>query len=296
MIEERLASHNAVCRLLKEYGLQPKKGLGQNFITDSRVVAKMVDAAGITRDDRVIEIGPGLGGLTQVLAEKAASVLAVELDISLSDVLTDVFDGDDRVEILRGDFLKIDLCALMASRGWRTVKIAANLPYYITSSVIESLLESSRPIESITVMAQKEAAERLTAKPGGRAYGVLSLLAAYRADIRIDANVPRNCFFPRPHVDSVIATLRLIGPKAEQGDEEVLFKCIKAAFGQRRKTLLNCLRSQDWIGLDREGLAELLTDCGFDHDIRGEALPLDDFIRLARKLNSRLHHSMNAGI
>jgi len=285
-MEDRLAAQTVVCRLLRQYDCQPKKGLGQNFLTDPGAAEKMVDAARITRDDFVIEIGSGLGGLTQKLAENAGSVLAIELDKSLVEILNHLFEGDNRVEILQGDIRRIDLNALAESRGWRTVKVAANLPYYITSPVILSLLESRCPLESITVMIQKEAAERLTAKPGCKEYGVLSLTAAYYADIRVNAHVPRNCFFPRPKVDSVIVTMYRKTPEADPADEEVLFKCIKAAFGQRRKTLLNCLRSQDWIGLDREGLTGLLKSCGLDQAIRGEALSLEDFLLLARKLNA----------
>jgi len=281
---ERLATQSSVFGLMRQYDVHPKKSRGQNFLTDPRVAEKMAAAAQISRDDFVIEIGPGLGGLTQVLAERAAAVAAVELDKGLVDILREQFRAESRVEIIQGDILKTDLCAIMRERGRRTAKVAANLPYYITTPVIMGLLESRCPLSRISVMIQREAAERLAAKPGGKEYGALSLSAAYYADVCINAIVPRNCFYPRPNVDSAIVTLAINSSKQGPVDEELFFQCVRAAFGQRRKTLVNCLRAQDWVDKDREELISLLKQCGFNENIRGEALSLEDFIRLAQKL------------
>jgi len=285
-MRERLATQAAVFTLMRQYDIHPVKARGQNFLTDPRVAEKMADSARISRDDCVIEIGPGLGALTQVLAEKAAAVLALEIDRNLTEILKDLFAGDSRVEIIQGDILKTNMKALMGERGWASAKLAANLPYYITTPIIMGLLESRCPISRMSVMVQREAAERLTAKPGGKEYGALSLAASYFTDVGLYANVPRNCFFPRPNVDSAIVTLDIYGDKGDVDNEETFFNCVRAAFGQRRKTLVNCLRSQDWIDKDRYELTELLKSCGFDEKIRGETLSLEDFKRLARRLNA----------
>ena len=281
---ERLASHAAVLRLMRQYNFRPKKNFGQNFLTEPKAAEKMAEAAQIGRDDFVIEIGPGLGGLTQILSEKAAAVTAIELDRELTGILKDIFSDNSRVEIIQGDILKSNISALMNERGRRTAKIAANIPYNITTPVILNLLENRSQLSIISLMIQREAAERLTAKPGGREYGVLPLTASYYANVAINATVPRNCFFPRPNVDSVIVTLDLNSVNRAPDSGGILFRCIRAAFGQRRKTLLNCLRAQDWINAGREELIELLKSCGFDENVRGEALSLEDFIRLSQKL------------
>ena len=284
MIQENIATQASVLKLMRKYDYHPKKSLGQNFLTDLRVAEKIVSAAQITQDDNVIEIGPGLGGLTQILSDRAASVLAVELDKSLVEILNDIFADNSRVEIIQGDILKTDINALMSERGWKTAKLAANLPYYITTPAIMHLIESRCPLSSITVMIQREVAERLTAKPGCKEYGALTLTASYYADVSMNAIVPSNCFIPRPHIDSAVVTLDLNGPKGDLKYEDILFKCIRAAFGQRRKTLVNCLRVQDWINKDRDELSGLLQQLGFDENIRGEALSLADFIALSQKL------------
>ena len=280
----RIATHAAVLELIRRYNYIPKKRLGQNFLTDPRVAEKITAIAGITPDDCVIEIGPGLGGLTQLLSENAAAVLAIELDKYLINILGDIFAGISNVEIFHGDILKTDISALIKNRGWQTAKIAANLPYYITTPVILNLLESNGPLSDITVMVQREVAGRLCAKPGCKEYGALSLAVSYYAEARLAAIVPRNCFFPRPNVDSAIITLKPDSHKRDPIEKEMLFKCIKAAFGQRRKTLLNCLRVQDWINKGRDELLEIIRGCGFDENTRGESLSLEKFILLSRKL------------
>ena len=283
-MQARYATYSAVSELMRRNNYLPKKGLGQNFLTDPRVAEKIISAARITSEDYVVEIGPGLGALTQVLADKAAALLAVELDKQLTLILNDLFAGVSHVEIIQGDILKTDINQLMKKRGWQTAKLVANLPYYITTPIIMALLESRCPFSVITVMVQREVAERMAAKPGGKQYGALTLAAAYYTKVSLAAIVPRNCFFPRPTVDSTVITLEISPPKVNMNDEETLFKCIKAAFGQRRKTLLNCLRAQDWIDKDRDELLNIIQSCGFDENIRGEMLSLDDFIQLASKL------------
>jgi len=283
-MNKQYATHSAILGLMRSYDIQPKKGLGQNFLTDPRVAEKIIAAAQITSNDYVIEIGAGLGGLTQVLANNAKAVLAIELDKRLAAIAQDLFAQMSHVEILQSDILKADIGKLMKERGWQTAKIAANLPYYIATQVIMDLLEGSSSISMITVMVQREVAERLTAKPGSKEYGTLSLAAAYYADVTLSANVPRNCFFPRPNVDSAVVTLRLREVGSDPLIKGMLFKCIKAAFGNRRKTLVNCLRAQDWVQKDRQELIEIVKGCGFDENIRGEALSLDEFTHLAHKL------------
>jgi len=283
-MNKQLATHSAILGLMRSHDISPKKGLGQNFLTEPRVAEKIVAAAQIASDDYVIEIGAGLGGLTQVLANKAKAVLAIELDKNLARILQELFVDLSHVEILQGDILKVDVGCLMKERGWHTAKIVANLPYYITTPVIMNLLEGRSSLTMITVMIQREVAERLTAEPGSKEYGAISLAAAYYADVALSANVPRNCFFPRPNVDSAVVTMRLRRIETDPDLEGMLFKCIKAAFGNRRKTLVNCLRAQDWVHNDRQALIEIVKECGFNENIRGEALSLDEFMRLASKL------------
>jgi len=283
-MNKQYATHSAILGLMRSYDIQPKKGLGQNFLTDPRVTEKIIAAAQITSNDYVIEIGAGLGGLTQVLANNAKAVLAIELDRNLVKILQDLFADKSNVEVLQGDILKAEIGKLMEERSWQTAKIAANLPYYISTPVIMDLLEGSSSLSVITVMVQREVGERLIAKPGSKEYGALSLAAAYYADVTLSAHVPRNCFFPRPNVDSAVVTLRLRTIDSDPDLKGMLFKCIKAAFGNRRKTLVNCLRAQDWVQNDRQALIEIVKGCGFNENIRGEALSLDEFTHLAHKL------------
>ena len=283
-MQARYATYSAVTELMRRHNYKPRKSLGQNFLTDPGVAEKIINAARITSNDYIIEIGPGLGGLTQVLSNNAAAVLAIELDKHLASILKGLFADVGHVEIIQGDILKTDIKKLMNERGWQTAKLTANLPYYITTPIIMALLESRCPLSVITVMVQREVAERLAAKPGSKQYGALSLAAAYFAEVSLTAIVPRNCFYPRPNVDSAVVTLNISPPDANINVEDTLFKCIKAAFGQRRKTLLNCLRSQDWIIGGRDELLDIIQSCGFDKNIRGEMLTLNDFILLAHKL------------
>lgn len=284
-MNEPIASYAVTRRLLQQHGLSAKKGLGQNFLTDPHVLKKIIEAADIGKDDWVIEIGPGIGGLTQALAEAAGKVTAVEIDRSLIPVLTDNLAEYPHVNVIHSDALKIDWPALLSENPLSRIKAVANLPYNISTTLIMSWLEARAPFSSITVMVQKEVADRMRALPGSKDYGALSLAVQYHATVYYAANVPRHCFLPRPNVDSSVIRLTIRQePGVSVRDEAFLFQIIKAAFGQRRKTLVNCLHHLGPVGLDKDALAIALADCGFSSDIRGEALSLADFGRLANRL------------
>ena len=263
--------------MIKKNGLTAKKKLGQHFLVDSFVLEKIVAGAEITSGDLVVEIGPGLGAMTQALAKRAGQVIAVELDKTLVPLLEEIFGGMP-VTIVRGDILKVDLHTLIAPYSHMNIKAVANLPYYITTPVIFNLLESKIPFVTITVMVQKEVASRMAALPGTKEYGALSLAIQYYADVSLVANVPVNCFMPRPAVDSAVVTCRLLKEPRVAADKEVLFKVIKAAFGKRRKTLINCLEG---FGLTKAELAECLKKVGVDPTARGETLDIHKFGMIA---------------
>jgi 16S rRNA (adenine1518-N6/adenine1519-N6)-dimethyltransferase len=267
---------------LARYGLSPRKKWGQHFLTDSHVLHKILAAAAPGPGDCVLEIGPGLGALTQGLAAKAGHVLAVELDKGLAEVLGGQFING-AVTIIQGDILKLDLPALLDPYRGMCLKVVANLPYYITTPVILRLLESGLPFASVTVMVQKEVAQRMTARPGTKDYGSLSLAIRYHADAEIVAYVPVNAFIPRPEVDSAVIKLRVLEEPPVEADKDFLFQLIHAAFGQRRKTLVNALFAGG-IGESKEYLAGALAACGLRPDIRGEALDITQFARLAKTL------------
>ena len=276
-------------KLAEKYSFQFKKGYGQNFLIDERVIEKMVDACGPTPDDLVIEIGPGFGCLTERLARRAGKVCAVEIDGGLIPILTETLTDCGNVEIIRGDILKTDIGGMIAGSRMKNVKVAANLPFNIATAVISELLERRYPIETITVMVQKEAAERLSARPGSKNYGSLSLLVKYYSEPFLVANVPVNCFFPRPTVDSAVMRFTVLKKPPVDADGELLFKLIRAAFSHRRKTLVNCLLNDTDLGLStglsRENLEALFIKIGFPKQIRGEALGLAEFAALAAALS-----------
>jgi 16S rRNA (adenine1518-N6/adenine1519-N6)-dimethyltransferase len=278
-----LATRSAVLRLLSESGAAPKKRFGQNFLTDAKVAQKAADAANLSKSDNVIEIGPGLGALTQTLSEAAGQVLAIEIDHDLSRILKTAFSDAPNVSILDGDILKADLGKIMEERGWLSCKVVANLPYYITTPIIMLLLESRLPFESITAMMQKEVALRLSAKAGSKEYGSISVAAAYYSDVAIDAIVPASCFHPKPNVDSSIVTLHLRPCPFKADDESHLFQTIRSAFGHRRKTLVNCLSAQE-PKMSKDELASLFESLGFNGQVRGEALSLEQFVKLSNAL------------
>lgn len=285
--EPWLTRPNKTKEVLRKYGFHFQKKFGQNFLLDSHVLEKIIAAADIGRDDFVIEIGPGIGTLTQYLSYYAGNVAAVEIDKNLIPILEDTLQDWDNVEIISGDIMKMDLRKLIDERsGGRKVKFVANLPYYITTPILMRLLEEKLPVSSITVMVQKEVAERMQAGPGSKDYGALSAAVKYYSEPGIAANVPANCFIPRPNVGSAVINLR-IKPEEERvkvNDEELMFHLIKAAFGQRRKTMLNALKNDKRIPYNKEQILEAMISCGLPENIRGEALALEQYAALADAL------------
>lgn len=269
--------------VLKKYNFKLQKRYGQNFLIDTHVLDKIMDAANITKDDFVLEIGPGIGTMTQLLCEHAGSVLAVEIDRSLIPILQDTLSGYDNIELLSADVLKLDLQKLIQEKaGGRPVKIAANLPYYITTPVIMHLFETHVPAESITVMVQEEVAGRMQAEPGSKDYGALSLAVQYYASPRIAARVPPNCFLPRPKVGSAVVHLACYPkPAIHVVDERLMFRIIRASFNQRRKTLANGLKNAPDLSLTKEQIQQSIEMLGAAASVRGEALTLAQFAQLA---------------
>ena len=280
--EKMLSNPQETIRVIKENNFTFRKNYGQNFLIDSHVIEKIIDAAEIDKSSEVLEIGPGIGTLTQYLAENAGTVKAVEIDDKLIPILEKTLAEYDNVEVIHGDILKQDIGAMFEGRPF---KIVANLPYYITTPIIMGLLESRVPAESITVMIQKEVADRMKAAPGSKDYGALSLAVQYYADPYLAANVPPNCFMPRPNVGSAVIRLkRLETPSVEVKDEQKMFKLIRAAFNQRRKTLANAIKNFEGLSYSREEVETALTSIGLDVRVRGEALSLEEYARLSDNL------------
>lgn len=282
--KDKLINPQKTIELIKEYGFDFKKRYGQNFLIDEHVLNKIVSGAAISRSDTVLEIGPGIGTMTQALCEAAGEVIAVEIDRELIPILERTLSDYDNIRIINEDILKFDLKAFLK----KPVKVVANLPYYITTPIIMGLFESEAPIESITVMVQREVADRMRALPGGKDYGALSLAVQYYSEPEIIANVPQNCFIPRPNVGS--AVINLVAhktPPVEVKDREYMFSLIRAAFSQRRKTLSNALKNDSSLGLSREDVTGALKELALSEDIRGERLSLEDFARLSDILGKR---------
>ena len=270
--------------ILNKYGFNFQKKFGQNFLIDTHVLEKIIRAADITKDDCVLEIGPGIGTMTQYLCENAGKVIAVEIDKNLIPILTeDTLAAYDNVKVINSDVLKLDLKKLAEEENdGRPMKVVANLPYYITTPIIMGLFEAGVPLASITVMVQKEVADRMQAGPGSKDYGALSLAVQYYAEPYIAANVPPNCFMPRPNVGSAVIRLTLHGePPVEVTDEKLLFKLIRASFAQRRKTLVNGLTNSPELSFTKDEVIKALEACGYSPTIRGEALTLQEFAKLA---------------
>ena len=285
---EKLSNPQKTIEIIKKYEFAFQKKFGQNFLIDSHVLDKIIAAAGITKEDCVVEIGPGIGTLTQYLAEAAREVVAVEIDRMLIPILKDTLADYPNVTVINQDILKVDLEALVREHnGGRPVKVVANLPYYITTPIIMGLFERHVPVSSITVMVQKEEAERMKAAPGTKDYGALSLAVQYFAMPYIAANVPPNCFMPRPKVGSAVIRLtRHEAPPVQVEQEEMMFKIIRASFNQRRKTLVNGLKNSPEIPYSREEVLEALQKMGLPESIRGEALTLQEFAQLTNRLSS----------
>lgn len=276
--------------VLQKYKFNFQKKFGQNFLIDTHVLDKIIDAAGITKEDFVLEIGPGIGTMTQYLCENAREVAAVEIDKNLIPILEDTLSAYDNVNVINQDILKVDIEALVREKNnGRPIKVVANLPYYITTPIIMGLFESHVPIDSITIMVQKEVADRMQVGPGTKDYGALSLAVQYYAEPEIVANVPPNCFMPRPKVGSaVICLTRHAKPPVEVEDEKFMFRIIRASFNQRRKTLVNGLNNAPNIQVSKENILKSLEELGVGANIRGETLTLEQFAKLSNIMRKYL--------
>ena len=271
--------------ILKKYNFVFQKKYGQNFLIDTHVLEKIIRAASIGSDDVVLEIGPGIGTLTQYLCENARQVIAVEIDDMLILILGETLKEYDNVKIVHNDILKVDVNEIVSEYPGSSIKVVANLPYYITTPIIMGLFESGVPIDSITIMVQKEVAERMQAKPGTKDYGALTLAVQYYADAKIMANVPPNCFMPRPAVGS--AVINLVKHKEKRYDvknEDMLFRIIRASFNQRRKTLQNGLNNAANLPYTKQQIAEAIEKMGLPAAVRGEKLSLEQFVELSNIL------------
>ena len=276
--------------VLQKYHFNFQKKFGQNFLIDPHVLEKIVEAAGVTKDDFVLEIGPGIGTMTQYLCENAREVTAVEIDTNLIPILEDTLSAYDNVTVINQDILKLDIAKLAMERnGGKPIKVVANLPYYITTPIIMGLFESHVPIDSITVMVQKEVADRMQVGPGTKDYGALSLAVQYYASPYIVANVPPNCFMPRPKVGSAVIRLTTYDkPPVEVDDEKLMFRIIRASFNQRRKTLANGLKNAADLDIPKELIAESIESLGHGPSVRGEALTLEEFAALSNYISRGL--------
>ena len=280
--------------VLQKYNFNFQKKFGQNFLIDEHVLDKIIRAAEITKDDYVLEIGPGIGTMTQYLACAAREVTAVEIDRALIPILEDTLKEYDNVSIINEDILKVDIAALAKEKnGGRPIKVVANLPYYITTPIIMGLFESHVPLESITVMVQKEVADRMQVGPGTKDYGALSLAVQYYAKPYIVANVPPNCFMPRPAVGSAVIRLtRHQKPPVEVMDEKLMFRLIRASFNQRRKTLANGLKNSGELNLSKEVITAAIEKLGKGSSVRGETLDLEEFARLTNIIKEEMEHEV----
>ena len=283
MARPYLGNPKYTIEVLQKYGFVFQKRFGQNFLIDTHVLERIIEASEITKDDFVLEIGPGIGTMTQYLAEAAREVTAVEIDDALIPILKDTLKEWDNVTVLHGDILKTDIRKIADEKNQgRPIKVVANLPYYITTPIIMGLFESHVPVDSITVMVQKEVADRLQTGPGSKDYGALSLAVQYYAEPKIVANVPPNCFMPRPKVGSAVIRLtRHQNPPVTTLDEKLMFRLIRASFNQRRKTLSNSLKNSQELPYSKEEVEAAITECGLPLNIRGEALTLEQFARLS---------------
>ena len=280
--------------ILQKYNFNFQKKFGQNFLIDEHVLDKIIRAAEITKDDYVLEIGPGIGTMTQYLACAAREVTAVEIDRALIPILEDTLKEYDNVSIINEDILKVDIAALAKEKnGGRPIKVVENLPYYITTPIIMGLFESHVPLESITVMVQKEVADRMQVGPGTKDYGALSLAVQYYAEPYIVANVPPNCFMPRPAVGSAVIRLtRHQKPPVEVMDEKLMFRLIRASFNQRRKTLANGLKNSGELNLSKEVITAAIEKLRKGSSVRGEALDLEEFARLTNIIKEEMEHEV----
>ena len=275
--------------VLQKYNFNFQKKFGQNFLIDTHVLDKIIRSANITKEDFVLEIGPGIGTMTQYLCESAREVVAVEIDKNLIPILSDTLSEYDNVTVINEDILKVDLNKLAQEKnGGKPIKVVANLPYYITTPIIMGLFESHVPVESITVMVQKEVADRMQVGPGTKDYGALSLAVQYYAKPEIVANVPPNCFMPRPKVGSAVIRLTCHEqPPVKVNNEALMFRLIRASFNQRRKTLVNGLNNSSEVHVPKDVIAKAIEEMELSPSIRGEALTLEQFAQLSNLIESR---------
>lgn len=287
MSNEKLSNPQKTIEVIQKYDFAFQKKFGQNFLVDAHVLDKIIDAANVGPDDFVLEIGPGIGTMTQYLAENARAVTAVEIDTHLIPILKETLKDYDNVEVINEDILKLDIAALAKEKnGGKPIKVVANLPYYITTPIIMGLFESGVPIDNITVMVQKEVADRMQVGPGTKEYGALSLAVQYYAEPYLAANVPPNCFIPRPKVGSAVIRLTRHKEKPVQvKDEKFMFKLIRASFNQRRKTLQNGLNNAQNLNVTKPQVVEALEAMGLPATVRGEKLTLAQFAELSDRLS-----------
>lgn len=278
-----LGTPSATKEIINKYSFAFQKKFGQNFLIDSNVLESIIRGAEITKDDFVLEIGPGIGTMTQYLCEAARQVVAVEIDKMLIPILEDTLSEYDNVEVINQDVLKVDIKSLAEEKNnGKPIKVVANLPYYITTPIIMGLFESGVPIDSITIMVQKEVADRMQTGPGSKDYGALSLAVQYYATAKVILNVSATCFMPRPNVDSAVIKLtRHKKPTVNVADEKLMFKIIRASFNQRRKTLVNGLKNSPELSFSKEQIVKAIEKIGKPETIRGEALTLEEFAELA---------------
>lgn len=278
-----LGTPSATKEIINKYSFAFQKKIGQNFLIDSNVLESIIRGAEITKDDFVLEIGPGIGTMTQYLCEAARQVVAVEIDKMLIPILEDTLSEYDNVEVINQDVLKVDIKSLADEKNnGKPIKVVANLPYYITTPIIMGLFESGVPIDSITIMVQKEVADRMQTGPGSKDYGALSLAVQYYATAKVILNVSATCFMPRPNVDSAVIKLtRHKEPTVNVADEKLMFKIIRASFNQRRKTLVNGLKNSPELSFSKEQIVKAIEKIGKPETIRGEALTLEEFAELA---------------
>ena len=280
-----LGSPSATKEIINKYSFAFQKKFGQNFLIDSNILESIVSAADITNDDFVLEIGPGIGTMTQYLCEAARQVVAVEIDKMLIPILKDTLSEYDNVEVINQAVLKLDIKALAQEKNnGKPIKVVANLPYYITTPIIMGLFESKVPIESITIMVQKEVADRMQTGPGSKDYGALSLEVQYYADAKVQLNVSASCFMPRPNVDSAVIKLTAHEKPVVDVDETLMFKVIRASFNQRRKTLVNGLKNSSELDYTKEEIVQAIKAIGKEENIRGEKLTLEEFAALSNSL------------
>jgi 16S rRNA (adenine1518-N6/adenine1519-N6)-dimethyltransferase len=278
-----LGTPSATKEIINKYSFAFQKKFGQNFLIDSNVLESIIRGAEITKDDFVLEIGPGIGTMTQYLCEAARQVVVVEIDKMLIPILEDTLSEYDNVEVINQDVLKVDIKSLAEEKNnGKPIKVVANLPYYITTPIIMGLFESGVPIDSITIMVQKEVADRMQTGPGSKDYGALSLAVQYYATAKVILNVSATCFMPRPNVDSAVIKLtRHKEPTVNVADEKLMFKIIRASFNQRRKTLVNGLKNSPELSFSKEQIVKAIEKIGKPETIRGEALTLEEFAELA---------------